>query len=197
MSNNAASNVIAMREFDRPAPSQQAAQFERLLKECQELALDRLSKSVAAMLDKVEDTLWGLANQTMDRETRDIYIHVKDLALGERKRIESQFRVNYLTEFDSRVRRDKKPKEAFAQFELGTLELGLVNDEDLEETLKLNDMAAKLRRYCEEELAALDQRVGVLIGDANLQGETNPFSPQAICQAFKQTCRGLESNMKA
>ena len=58
-------------------------------------------------------------------------------------------------------------------------------------------MAAKLRRYCDEELAALDQRIGVLMGDANLQGEANPFSPQAICSAFKQTCRGLEPNMKA
>ncbi len=58
-------------------------------------------------------------------------------------------------------------------------------------------MAAKLRRYCEEELAALDQRIGVLVGDANLQGEGNPFSPQAICNAFKQTCRDLEANLKA
>ena len=58
-------------------------------------------------------------------------------------------------------------------------------------------MAAKLRRYCDEELAALDQRLGVVMGDANLQGEANPFSPQAICSAFKQTCRGLEPNMKA
>ena len=82
MSNNAASNVIAMREFDRPVPSQQAAQFERLLKECQDLALERLSRSVAGMLDKVEDALWGLANQCMDRELRDRYIRVKDLALS-------------------------------------------------------------------------------------------------------------------
>jgi exonuclease VII small subunit len=197
MSNNATSNVIAMREFDRPVPSQHAAQFEHLLKECQDLAVDRLSRSVAAMLDKVEDTLWGLANQTMDRELRDLYVHVKDLALSQRKRIESEFRADYLAEFESRTRRDKRPKEAFSQFELGSLELGLVNDDDLEETLKINDMATKLRRYCDEELAALDQRIGVLVGDANLQGEANPLSPQAICSAFKQTCRSLEPNLKA
>jgi hypothetical protein len=71
-----------------------------------------------------------------------------------------------------------------------------VNNEDLEETLKLNEMAAKLRRYCEEELNALDQRIGVLIGDANLQGEGNPFSPQVVCNSFKQTCRQVESNLK-
>jgi hypothetical protein len=57
-------------------------------------------------------------------------------------------------------------------------------------------MAAKVRRYCEEELAALDQRVGVLLGDATLQGENDPFSPQAICSAFKQACRHVESDLK-
>ena len=37
-----------------------------------------------------------------------------------------------------------------------------------DETLRFNDMANKLRAYCEDELVALDQRVGVLLGDADL-----------------------------
>ena len=57
-------------------------------------------------------------------------------------------------------------------------------------------MAARLRRYCEEELVALDQRMGVLLGDANLQADASPFSPQAICDAFKLTCRDIESDVK-
>jgi len=195
MSNSAASNVIPMRdELDRPVSNSQEAQFERLLKECRELALDRLSNSVRSMLDKVEDALWSLADPTHDREVRNLYITAKDKALPQRKQIEEQFRANYLAEFTNRISR--KQRDEFSRFDLSTLELGLVNDEDLEETLKVNEMAGKLRRYCEEELHALDQRVGVLIGDANLQGEGNPFSPQAVCSAYKQTCRHLEPNLK-
>jgi len=195
MSNSAASNVIPMRdELDRPISNSQEAQFERLLKECRGLALDRLSTSLRSMLDKVEDALWGLADHTHDREQRDLYITAKDKALAQRKQIEEQFRANYLTEFTNRINR--KHRDEFSRFDLSTLELGLVNDEDLEETIKVNEMAGKLRRYCEEELHALDQRVGVLIGDANLQGEGNPFSPQAVCSAYKQTCRHVESNLK-
>lgn len=195
MSNSAASNVIPMRdELDRPISNSQEAQFERLLKECRGLALDRLSTSVRSMLDKVEDALWSLADHTHDRELRDLYITAKDKALAQRKQIEEQFRANYLTEFTNRINR--KQRDEFSRFDLSTLELGLVNDEDLEETLKVNEMAGKLRRYCEEELHALDQRVGVLIGDANLQGEGNPFSPQAVCSAYKQTCRHLEPSLK-
>ena len=195
MSNSAASNVIPMRdELDRPVSNSQEAQFEHLLKECRTLAVDRLLSSVRSMLDKVEDTLWGLADHTHDRELRDLYITAKDKALAQRKQIEEHFRENYLAEFTNRINR--KQRDEFSRFDLSTLELGLVNDEDLEETLKVNEMAGKLRRYCEEELHALDQRVGVLIGDANLQGEGNPFSPQAVCSAYKQTCRHLEPNLK-
>ena len=196
MSNNAGLNVVPMRDFSRPAPSPQEAPFQRLLKECQALALERLLGSVSAMLDKVEDSLWPLANQTHDRELRDRYIAAKDKALEHRKHIEEQYRANYLTEFDVRARRDRKQDGELSQFALASLELDLVNNEDLDETLKINEMGAKLRRYSEEELNALDQRIGVLIGDANLQGEANPFSPQAICNAYKQTCRQIESNMK-
>ena len=195
MSDNAAPNVIPMRDFNRTPSDPQAAQFERLLKECQKLAQERLSQSVAAMLDKAEEALWALADQTRDGDLRKEYITAKDKTLAERKTMENQFRQSYLAEFECRAKRGAK-RDAFSQYELSSLELGLVNDEDLEETLKVNDMAAKLRRYCEDELNALDQRIGVLIGDANLQADGNPFSPQAVCNAYKHACRNLEPNTK-
>ena len=111
MSNKAASNVIPMREFDRPPADPNAAQFERLLNECQKLAQERLSQSVAAMLDKAEEALWTLADQTMDREMRGVYISAKDTVLSQRKTIEDQFRQNYLTEFERRAKREVKRDE--------------------------------------------------------------------------------------
>jgi len=196
VSNNAASNVIPMRDFDRPSPDPQATQFGRLLKECQDLALERASRAVATMLEKAEEALWGIADQTQDRELRGLYISAKDNLISRRKAMESDFRTNYESELARRADREGKSGPGFSQFDLSSSELGLVNDEDLEETLKVGEMAAKLRRYCEEELDALDQRVGVLLGDATLHGEDNPFSPQALCNAYKQTCRELESNIK-
>ena len=83
----------------------------------------------------------------------------------------------------------KKIGGNFADIDFSSLELSLVADDDLDETLKFNELAAKLRRICDEEINALDQRVGVLLGDASLQSEENPFSPQAVCDAYKLACR--------
>jgi hypothetical protein len=194
-SSNAASNVIPMRDLDRPVP-QQAVQFDRLLQECRQLATGRLADSIAGMLDKSDGTLQELASAAADRDTRELYAKARDTILSQGRTIQTQFLEHYAAEFDRRARRDARASEQFSQYDLSSLELGLVEDSDLEETLKTNDMAAKLRRYCEEELGALDQRVGVLVGDANLQADSNPFSPQAICVAYQHTCRELEPDLK-
>jgi hypothetical protein len=197
MSNGAASNVISMREFDRPAPvPQHATQFDRLLKECEDLALIRLTASVSVMLDKAGDALRQQSDQTTDRDQRELYNKTRDTVVDKRRAMEDQFRTQLQAEFRTRATRERKEGQQFAKFDLSSLELGLVNDDDLEETLKVSDMATKLRRYCEEELAALDQRVGVLVGDATLQGDANPFSPQAVLGAFKLASRQVEPELR-
>jgi Protein of unknown function (DUF1631) len=195
MSTDAVTNVVPLRAPDRTGPSN-AAQFERLLTECRDLACQRLSQSLAGMLDKADDTLWGLSNATQEREAQKLYGEAKDKLLPRRKDVEERFRSRYLAEFDNRAGPGSKAGGSFSDYSGGGLELGLVEEDDLNETLKVKDMAARLRRYCDEELVALDQRMGVLLGDANLQADASPFSPQAICDAFKLTCRDIESDVK-
>ncbi len=102
--------------------------------------------------------------------------------------MEKQFKASYLGEFRRRSDRARKMGQTFGEPD-DSLQLELVGEDDFEETLKFNNMAAKLYAFCDEELIALDQRVGVLLGDANLGANDNPFSPQVICDAYKQACR--------
>ena len=148
------------------------------------------------MLHKAGDTLWELSKATQDRETQKLYMEAKEKLLPQREVMEERFRVRYLTEFDNRAGQARKAKPSFSEYTDTSLELGLVGEDDLNESLKVNEMAGKLRGYCEEELGALDQRVGVLLGDANLQADNNPFSPQAICDAFKHASRDIESDVR-
>ncbi|MBI3529635.1 MAG: DUF1631 domain-containing protein [Betaproteobacteria bacterium] len=170
--------------------------FDSLLAQSRDLVCERLAQALAGMLDKLDDTISALINETQDGDERTLYLEAKDRALAQRKTIEELFRAHYLREFQARSNRIKKMGQSFSEFDLSSLELDLVGEDDLKETLKLNDMATKLRLYCDEELVALDQRVGVLLGDANLEAEDNPFSPQAICDAFKLTCRHVDSNVR-
>jgi hypothetical protein len=182
-----------MANAESPAAAQQATPFDAILGQSRDLVCERLTEAVAAMLAKVEEKLTALVNETQNKEAQELYVDARDKTLAKRDAIEQQFRTRYLKEFQQRSNKAKKTGQSFSDFDMSTLELGLVEEDDLDETLKFSNMAAKLRRFCDEELNALDQRVGVLLGDADLQSEDNPFSPQAICDAYKHTCRQVDS----
>jgi hypothetical protein len=173
----------------------QATPFDTILTQCRDLVCERLDAAVTGMLDKADDALLALVSETREPEAQKLYLEARDKVLAQRQAIETQFRARYMREFQQRSNRVKKIGESFSDIDLSALELELVGEDDLNETLKFNAMAAKLREYCDEELVALDQRVGVLLGDASLQPEDNPFNPQAICDAYKYTCRQIDPDV--
>ena len=59
----------------------------------------------------------------------------KDKALANRQLIEQQFRASYLSEFETRSGRASKPRDEFSRHDLSSLELSLVAEDDLDETL--------------------------------------------------------------
>ncbi len=176
----------------------QATPFDAILKESRDLITDRLGDAVTGMLDKADESLSALVDKTQDKDQQGYFLAARDVVGKQRQAIHDEFGTRYLEEFAKRVREVRKA--------LGTaqgdddapleMELELVGEDDLEETLRFNDMAARLRRMCEDELGALDQRAGVLLGDANLEAEHNPFGSQAVCMAYKQVCKAVEADAK-
>ncbi len=172
---------------------QQAQHFDGLLEQSRNLICERLDQAVAGMLDKAKDALSVLIDGTRNFEERRLYEDARAVVIGQRKTMEQQFQVSYLGEFRRRSDRARKIGQPSGESDDALDHLALVGEDDFEETLKFNNMAAKLRAYCDEELVALDQRVGVLLGDANLQANDNPFSPQVICDAYKHACRQVDA----
>ncbi len=173
----------------------QATSFDSILEQCRDLVCQRVADALAKMLDGADAAITAFEAGARDPETKKLYQVTRNKVLAQRDTIVTQFRMRFLREFQERSNRVKKIGDKFDEIDLSSLELELVAEDDLDESLKFNAMASRVRQYCDEELAALDQRVGVLIGDADLQSEDNPFTPEAICDAYKQTCRQVDSNV--
>ena len=173
--------------------AQQAGTFEKLLGESRDLVAAQLGAAMGAMLDKAAEALSALISETRDRDAQAACQETRKVLGAERKKLETEFQKAYAKEFRAR---SKTAGESAASFSELDTSLTLVANDDLEETLKFKDLATKLRRYCDEELVALDQRVGVLLGDANLAADANPFSPQAICDAYQQACHEVAADAR-
>lgn len=172
---------------------QTSVSFDHLLDESCNLVGDRLRAAVAAMLGKSDEALTTLISGTQNREAQQLYQDTRKVLASGRSKLETEFHKAFLTGFQRHTSKIKDAAQSFSELEAS---LSLVGEEDLEETLKFKELATKLRKFCDDELAALDQRVGVLLGDANLQADNNPFSPESICDAYQEACRSLDTTMQ-
>lgn len=173
--------------------SYQPSPFDGILEKSRDLICQRLDEALAIMLDSAHEVITQLIKDTQIREEWRLYEEAREVATQQRETIEKHFKAAYRADFQRRSDRARKIGKPFDHTAYSLDDLELIGEDDYDETLRFNAMAHKLRNYCEEELSALDQRVGVLLGNAALDSQDNPFSPNVICDAFKIACRQLEA----
>ncbi len=190
MGASALSNVVDLNERRQWS----AAESSRMLSDCRELAMKRLTVSLREMLGDVEEELLRMAEASYDREMRNLYQEVRGKARANWPKIEASFSRHFVDVFNDRMRGGMDA--ATRQLAASTQELRLVEEDDLAESIALQDLATRLREQNEDELSLLGERVAVLLGRSELADEDNPISPRAVCDALKHACDEIEGSVK-
>ncbi len=157
---------------------------------CRDLALERITHALSGMLDKVEDELFALAEKTSDRKEQNVFLDARAKTRGKRQVLETSFRQYFVEMFNRKVRGESAVALA------GGGELSLVGEDELEESLAVEQMARKMRSACEGELNALGQRMGFLLERPDLGEDANPISPATVVAALKNACAQIEADFK-
>jgi len=176
---------------DHPRSRLSARETADVLTGCRDLALERITVALSGMLDKVEDELFTLAEKTTDRDAQNVYLDARAKTRGKRKLIETSFRQYFVELFNKKVQ-----GESASVAVVGGGELALVGEDELEESLAVEEMARRMRSACEGELNALGQRMGYLLERANLDEDANPVSPATVVAALKNACAQIEADFK-
>lgn len=184
-------NVVALGDHPRAKSRLTPRESADVLSGCRELALDRMTRSLAGMLDRVEDDLFELAEKAADREAQNTYLDARAKAREKRPAIEAQFRDRFVEFFNRKVR-----GESSAQPEEPAGELTLVAPEQLEESIAMREMSRKLGAACEGELFALSQRMGFLLERPGLDEDANPLSPSTVFAALRKACEQIDAGFK-
>jgi hypothetical protein len=187
-----ASNVHPLGDHPRARARLTPTESADVLTGCRELALQRMAAAVSSMLDKLDDELYALAEKSKDAEAQAVFLDARTQSRSKRSRIEETFRRHFLECFNRRVRGESSQGGRAP----GSIELALVDPEDLEENIAVNEISRKLRAGCEDELYALSQRMGFLLERPGLEDEANPLSPAAICDAMREAFDQVEAGFK-
>ncbi|MCF7201602.1 DUF1631 domain-containing protein [Pseudomonas oligotrophica] len=156
-------------------------------------AAQQLRQGLQALFDSADDSLFEIADRAASNAEQNAFFEaMRDLRM-KRRTIERAFLQNL---FESFV--------ALNQYQIGKppqLEdvsrdsLSLVQNDELEETVAIDAMVAKVIGRAATPLSHLTTRMNTLVS-SKLDDKSNPLGPLAICDCFVKACSDLGVNIR-
>ncbi|WP_288842894.1 DUF1631 family protein [uncultured Deefgea sp.] len=168
---------------------------------CRDLALNMLSQSMDGFFERLEETYFELADTTFDRKLRDDYFAAREATHQKRDVLAAQFKHHFLSGFNDRMRITSRldtseTRSPFYRVQANLDQLSLVANEEYEENLSADLVVKAFKHTGGAALTELEQRFAGLM-PTQADGAINPLSPEAICDAFMQACKQLETGIDA
>ena len=182
-------NVISMNAYGRHRGDSRQNQ---LLRGCRERMQRHLTGALRKMLGKVDDALFELAEKAENNAVQTQYFDAMREVRLKRDGIEKAFEKALLEGFEAALDPAGSENEPVGL----DGELGLVDDEVLEENLAVRNMVTRVEIEAKQDLGLLERRMGELLGDPWLEQHRNPVGPEVICEAFRQAVGDIESGIK-
>jgi serine/threonine protein phosphatase PrpC len=196
MNESKSSNVVRLDDHVKSPGFTGRARSGHLLKHCRELASSTLIGALPDVMDKLDDALFDLANRSTNNKEQGIYFETMREVRVKRASIESEFRRFFKESVRATIERLAGSGSSSSLADASSADLGLVDENDFEETLAVTNMVRKIRTNCKQLLYALERRIAELLAVDELKPEENPFGPEAMCNAFRDACGQIDANVE-
>lgn len=186
------SNIVSLTQRLDPSSERGGA----LLNNVRDVAGRRLQILINGMFEHVDDALFDLAEKA---ENNAAQMHYFDGMREVRKRrpiVERAFLTHVSRELSDFAANQRNVPSNGIQLPVGTAELSLVADNELEESLAITSMIGKNETRLTRDLFAVNQRLSVIYGGLKIEDGTNPVGPAALSQAFRLAMRELNAEMR-
>ncbi len=158
-------------------------------------AKHHLKKRLPEFFSQVDDSLFALADKAENNQLQNLYFDAMREVRLKKDAMDKAFRSRLDALFNESL--GGSATQPGAPEELGPLDqVGLVGDEQLEESLALSNMIASADRQYREALYALTARLDFLIDDQEIHKDNNPLRPDVICHAFTAAVDELDSDLR-
>lgn len=156
-------------------------------------AATQLKQALQALFDNADDTLFDMADRaTSNTEQNAFFEAMRDLRL-KRKSIERGFLQKVFETFSTLNQYEigKAPALDAVSFD----SLSLVQNDELEETVALDSMVAKVMSRDHMAVSHLTTRLNVMVS-RKLDDKSNPLGPVSLSELFLDSCSGLGVEIK-
>jgi len=167
------------------------------LRTTRDMASAKLTHHIGRMMEKIDDALFARAEKAENNMIQTQYFDAMRELRIIRKDIEEDFINGLMNRFNQGIPRQTSDGGSLnLNWDDDSSDLGLVDKKDLEEDLAISSMVIKIRNTSKQALFVLDKRIGFLINDPDLENWQNPLGPEAICDAFHEAARRIETGLE-
>lgn len=193
--NNASepSNIVSLSQRLDPSSERGGA----LLNTVRDIASRRLQLLANGMFEHVDDALFDLAEKAENNAAQMHYFDGMREVRKRRPSVERTFLAAVtrgIADFASQARANAGSTSV--PLPIGSVELTLVADNELEESLAITSMIGKNETRLTRDLFAVNQRLSVIYGGVRVEDANNPVAPASLTQAFRQAMRELSAEMR-
>ncbi|MDP2244457.1 DUF1631 domain-containing protein [Pseudomonas sp.] len=173
------------------SPTSPAGRLPVALIHLRDKAVQQLKQALQALFDNADDTLFEMADRAASNGEQNAFFEaMRDLRL-KRKNIERSFLQKVIEPFATLNQYEiGKPVEAVS-FD----SLALVQHDELEESVALDAMVAKVMSRDGVAVSHLTTRLNALVSK-KLDDMSNPLGPALLCGAFLEACSSLGVEIK-
>ncbi|MCG8672380.1 MAG: DUF1631 domain-containing protein [Pseudomonadales bacterium] len=163
------------------------------LVELKKNALSSLQALLAGMFDQADDWLFEKANKSVEPTAQQEYLDAMRLIRLQRANVEKKY-FKYLSDQFSALAKGESPAIDSEQ-PLSDLSLALVGHEEMEQSVALDTMAARVRSGCDISLRTLEARIQSVLG-LPVSAVNNPLDPSHLCQALRNAIKETDWEIK-
>jgi Protein of unknown function (DUF1631) len=166
-----------------------------LLNAVRGIANRRLQQWIGNAFEHVDDALFDLAEKAENNAAQMHYFDGMREVRKRRPAVERNFLgaiSRHLGELTHPTQQQGLPTPATP----GTVELSLVADNELEESLAITSMISKNESRLSRDLFSVNQRLSVICGGHKIDDISNPVAPAILSQAFRLALQELSADMR-
>ena len=173
---------------------QPAREIAKILDDCRDLAITRLTAAFSQILDKVGDMLMERASRSDVRDEQQLYLDARGTLRGERPALMAEFERQLRTLINDRIAGKAADAEEFSKAD--TRNLTLIDTTAMDESVLNGNITRVVENACHDELLVLNRGMGHLLGKPDLATDANPLSPSTIVDAFAHAVQSLKAERK-
>ncbi|MGA7438049.1 MAG: DUF1631 family protein, partial [Luteibacter sp.] len=182
------SNVVDLSQRLDPRSDRVGA----LLATVRGLATKRLHALASNMFENIDDALFDLAEKAENNAAQTQFFDGMREVRKKRAIVERTFLGQVARDLaDFSAGRMRAPDADAHTRPLANIELSLVGENELEESLAVTSMVGKNEQRLARALFAVNQRLSVICGGNKMDDASNPVGPASLANAFRQALREL------